>query len=148
MDIRNMRREDMGQTYRIACSSLDQYYTPDVFEFFLMQWPKGQIVACLPSGKVVGFLCGALLTNDRSAISLLAVDEEYRNLGIGNDLLENFKMASMLHGCRMIQLEVRNENTGARMFYKKHGFLETEILDDFYNDHGTAVRMMSSAYPE
>jgi [ribosomal protein S18]-alanine N-acetyltransferase len=144
--VRKMRREDIGAVYRITCASLDQYYVPETFNFFILQWPNGQLVSCDNMGKPIGFLCGALLNNNRSTISLIAVDDRYRKTGVGDQLLKEFKMASVLHGCSMIQLEVRDSNISAREFYKKRGFIETEFLPDFYTDHGNAVRMMGSPY--
>jgi ribosomal protein S18 acetylase RimI-like enzyme len=139
--IRQMRHEDISHVYTITCCSLDQYYTPDVFNFFLIQWPAGQLVACDLTGKVVGYLSGAILAGNRASVSLFAVDRIHRHMGVGNQLLEVFKTACIMSGCGVIQLEVRESNTDAIQFYQKRGFIETEHIYDFYTDHGNAVRM-------
>lgn len=144
--IRKMKNDDLGAVYRITCASLDQYYVPEVFSFFIAQWPNGQLVSCDPTGRVIGFICGALLENNRATISLFAIDEHHRGMGVGNELLKEFKIASVVRGCSMIQLEVRDTDPETIMFYKKRGFIETEFLEDFYTDHGNAFRMMASPH--
>ncbi len=144
--IRRMRNEDAGAVYRITCASLDQYYVPEVFSFFIAQWPNGQLVSCDLTGRVIGYICGALLENNRATISLFAVDEQHRGMGVGNELLKEFKIASVVRGCSMIQLEVRDTDPETIMFYKRRGFIETEFLEDFYTDHGNAFRMMASPH--
>jgi len=143
MIIRQMRREDIGQVYRIICSCLDEYYVPETLNFFIMQWSKGQLVACDTVGKIHGFLCSAMLDNGKCTISLFAVDPMNQNMGIGNDLLNEFRKTAMMHGLNAIQLEVRECNSKAIRFYEKRGFLKTGFLEHFYNDGGNAFRMIS-----
>lgn len=144
--IRHMRPEDADQVYRIICESLDQYYAPEIASFFLAQWPKGQLVFCDAAGKIHGFLSGALLVKNITAVSMFAVEKEYRNRGIGTQLLNAFRRESAMRGCMLIQLEVREENGGAIRFYERNGFTKTELLLAFYDDDGNAVRMISSPY--
>ncbi|WP_235584882.1 hypothetical protein [Candidatus Methanomethylophilus sp. 1R26] len=41
-------------------SSLDQYFLPSVVDYFMLQWPFGQLVAVDPLGRIVGYLAGAV----------------------------------------------------------------------------------------
>ncbi|MCK9323083.1 MAG: N-acetyltransferase [Candidatus Methanomethylophilaceae archaeon] len=145
MIVRQMRLEDKGPAYRITCASLDEYYAPEVFSYFMMQWPKGQLVACDYTGKVVGYILGSLLEG-RSMVPLFAVDEPMRGKGVGDQLLKEFKLRSIIDGRPLIQLEVRAKNLDSLNFYKKRGFVEVEYMPDFYVDHGDAIRLICTAY--
>lgn len=141
--IRQMKPADAGPVYRLVCACLDQYYVPEIINFFISQWPKGQFVSCDVSGKINGFICGCLHTGNMSGITMLAVDESCRNRKIGRDLLNAFRNESVMRGCTTIRLEVREENIGAIKFYERNGFLKTEFLLSFYDDGGNGVRMIS-----
>ena len=41
MEIRIMRETDANGAYSVMVSSLDEYYAPEVVQYFLMQWPAG-----------------------------------------------------------------------------------------------------------
>lgn len=142
--VRRMESSDIPQVYRIACSALDQCYARGLFGFLMFQWSRGQLVSCDMFGEVTGFICGTLLRDDLASISLFAVDAAHRREGAGTALLEAFAAACARQGCRLMQLEVRLENESTRGFYRRRGFTDTELLTDFYTDHGNAVRMIRS----
>ena len=62
-------------------------------------------------------------------------------MGIGRQLLDAFRMRAMMEGQVYITLEVRTSNEAARRFYRKNGFLESDILIGYYRDGGDGVRM-------
>ena len=72
---------------------------------------------------------------------LFGVLPEYRNAGIGKQLLDALRMRSMFEGQRSIELEVRISNVSARRFYRRNGFIEVDILSGYYRDGGDGVRM-------
>ena len=141
--IRRMRSSDVDSVYNISCLSLDEYYVPDVFSFFMAEWPSGQLVSCDPVGNVTGFICGSQLTSDKASILMFAVNPRHRNMGIGSELLQEFRMVTSMERKRIIQLEVRPSNFGAISFYEKKGFHISDQLPNFYNNGGNALRMVS-----
>ena len=141
MIIREFRIEDSEELYEMSMESFDEYYRPEVFYSFFLQWPAGQLVACDFAGKPVGFISAAKLFDGRARILLFAVRPEYRKKGIGYRLLAAFRMKAMMEGIRSITLEVRPVNESARKFYKKNGFMETEVLPNYYQDGGDGIRM-------
>ena len=137
-----MSEQDFSRVYSITLRSLDEYYVPEVLSYFMAQWPRGQLVACTFSGKVIGFICGSHLGPDRVGIALFAVDDEFRCQGVGSKLLAALKRYASMEGAYTVQLEVRRENSEAIKFYKSRGFIITETLPSFYNNGGDAIRMI------
>jgi len=141
MMIREYDHRDSCRLYEISCSSLDQTYNEGMFAYFHMQWPKGQIVACDYSGRPMGFISTARIDMSHARIMMFAVDRGYRSTGIGSKLLTELKRVAMMNGINNISLEVRSTNTNAIDFYRKRGFVASEILENYYTDGGDAVKM-------
>lgn len=144
MIIRQMSEYDLPRVYSIALRSLDEYFAPEIFSYFLKQWPYGQMVACSVDGGVVGFICGSRLGPDRIGIALLAVEKFHRFQGIGSELLSALRRRAIAEGAFTVQLEVRTENTAVIDFYKARGFIASEMLPSFYNNGGDAIRMIGA----
>ena len=72
---------------------------------------------------------------------LFAMDTSVQGRGKGSELLDALIMQARMDRIRYITLEVRAENSRARSFYKKHGFMELDTMPYYYNDGGDAVRM-------
>ncbi|MCL2786833.1 MAG: GNAT family N-acetyltransferase [Methanomassiliicoccaceae archaeon] len=141
MMIREYEERDSERLYEILLSSLDESYREEMFSFFRMQWPKGQLVACDFAGRPVGFIFTTKVDDRHVRIMMFAVDSAHRSMGIGSKLLVDLMRAAMMNGMTHISLEVRPSNMRAIGFYKRHGFAPTEILRSYYNDGGDAVRM-------
>ena len=141
--IRDYMEGDSDDLYQIALCSFDEYYQPEVFDYFRSQWRQGQLVACDVTGEVVGFISAVKEQGRRVRIMLFGVRPEYRNQGIGRMLLDNLRMKALLEGNISISLEVRTSNEDARRFYRRNGFMETDILHQFYRDGGDAVKMVA-----
>ena len=139
--IRDFMEGDTDALYDIALRSFDEYFDPSVFNYFRTQWRTGQLVACDVTGKPVGFIAGTRVESRKVRIMLFGVLPEYRNRGIGKQLLDAFRMRAMLEGYISIILEVRTSNIEARRFYLRNGFRETDILLRYYRDGGDGVRM-------
>ena len=127
-------------------SSLDQYFLPSVVDYFMLQWPFGQLVAVDPLGRIVGYLAGARLGEGRANIALFCVDSSCRGRGIGSELLERFRTEARMDGATSIQLDVRETNPAAIRFYSRRGFMPIERMEHLYDDGGTGIRMIASVY--
>lgn len=142
-----MTANDIEDVFAVLNLNLDDYFAPEVVEFFLAQWPEGQFVAEKVTGGIAGALCGARLGGGRASISLLAVDAASRSRGAGRMLLEALRRECMMEGIGTIQLEVRTTNLNAIEFYARHGFAISETLPRYYNDGGDGYRMVSATFP-
>ena len=142
MIVRDFRQSDISDLYRIASLSLDEEYAPEIFDYFRLQWPAGQLVVCLPDGRVVGFISSSKMDMSTAKIMLFAMDHNYRGSGAGTRLLDALKMKARMEGIRTMILEVRPTNMRAVSFYRHRGFVPAGVLERFYNDGGPAIRMI------
>jgi ribosomal-protein-alanine N-acetyltransferase len=141
MIVREYVESDSDRLYEILCSSLDESYNQEMLSYFHLQWPKGQLVACDFAGRPIGFVCASKIDDRHAKIMLFAVDRDHRSMGLGSKLLIALRRVSMMNGIDHLSLEVRPSNMRAINFYKRHGFVATEILKRYYNDGDDAVRM-------
>ena len=144
IQIRGFMIGDSDELFNIALRSFDEYFEPSVFSYYDTQWHNGQLVACDITGKPIGFITSERMGSRKVRILLFGVLPEYRNMGIGRQLLDAFRMRAMLEGNISISLEVRTSNQSARRFYKRNGFIETDILPRYYRDGGDGVRMTAA----
>lgn len=140
--IRELRKNDIPYIYNITLRSLDESYSPDIFNYFRMQWPSGQLVACDVVGIPVGYI-NAIREDDKARIMMFAVSPEYRGHGVGKRLLTAFRNKALMEGVRTMTLEVRDTNGKAIRFYERNGFRPYGVKENFYNDGGSAVTMVA-----
>jgi ribosomal-protein-alanine N-acetyltransferase len=141
MMIREYDPIDSDRLYEILCGSLDEHFAKEMFSYFFIQWPKGQLVACDFRGRPIGFISASALDASHARIMMFAVDRGHRSMGIGSMLLNQLKRTAIMNGIKYISLEVRPSNMRAINLYKRHGFVPVEILRNYYNDGGDAVKM-------
>lgn len=134
--IRPVRYDDLPAVMHIAEETLTLSYTHD---FFVGMWqlsPEHFLVA-EREGTVVGFILGVLTDVATLRILLLCVAPRWQRRGIGSQLLQRICTPDL----RQVYLEVRDDNQGAIAFYRRHGFVVTEQLPDFYPDGTAGYRM-------
>ncbi|MCK9368566.1 GNAT family N-acetyltransferase [Candidatus Dojkabacteria bacterium] len=104
---------------------------------------NGIVLKAIVDGKVVGYLCGGWLRKYPfrkeklfAELENMYVEEEFRNNGIGKQLVEEFEKWCKTKGVETITVECVYENEKALKFYNTKGFknhsvkLEKRILDD------------------
>ena len=141
IQIRGYMKGDSDDLFNIAMNSFDEFFDPSIFSYYDSQWHNGQLVACDITGKPIGFITSDRVGSRKVRILLFGVLPEYRNNGVGKQLLDAFRMRAMMEGYISITLEVRTSNQSARRFYRRNGFVETDILPHYYRDGGDGVRM-------
>ncbi len=77
----------------------------------------------------------------RAHLSLLGVHPEHQRRGIGRSLLAWLEKTALLAGVRVIELELRESNHGARRFYRELGYTEIGHVPGYYRGIETAIRM-------
>jgi len=71
----------------------------------------------------------------------LIVHPTARGRGVAAALLEHAEQAALDCGCLLMRLEVREDNLAALRLYQKHGYQVIGRTADYYQDHGSAIRM-------
>ncbi len=90
---------------------------------------------------IVGYV-GMWVILEEAHITNIAVDPDYRRLGIGRLMLETMFDRAREHGATRMTLEVRVSNISAQNLYKKLGFAERGIRKGYYTDiHEDAIIM-------
>jgi len=79
---------------------------------------------------------------DEAEMQSLAVAPEMRRRGVGAALLAASLEAARERGATQMHLEVREGNTAARGFYRKHGFSESGRRRLYYRDPEEAAVLM------
>lgn len=98
---------------------------------------KGIILVAEQDQKLIGFVC--LLgpsggTPDKKSdaayafMSDLFVDPEYRNQGVGRQLIEKVEEQARTMGADNVALRVAVDNTGPRRFYTKNQYQEKFVV--------------------
>lgn len=99
-----------------------------------------QMLAAADQRELAGFIIGRLVPSSSVTTGL---DAEIYNIGVSRSLQRSGVGSRLLHEfisrCRKkhvfaVWLEVRALNSGALIFYKRHGFEEFTIRPCFYRD--------------
>lgn len=122
--IRQMKLSDINSVMELNIKFLPENYYK---EFWLECFDKGKNNSFVAS--VSGVIVGYVLSNKETIVSF-AVDDRYRNNGIGINLLYHC-LNSLKIGEKII-LYCRSNNKNALSLYKKIGFNIYEIISDYY----------------
>ena len=149
MDNISIRKANMADLFEI------QKLNKDLFELeynnfdstLIEDWPLTQegkeyfenaikndivLVACV-DGKIVGYLAGTLNSqysynnSIQAELDKMCIMSEYRKLGIGSKLFEEFKKICKGNKINEIKVVASYNNLNAIEFYKRNGFKETEL---------------------
>lgn len=99
-----------------------------------------------------GTLSGYVLVLFHAGTSLarmysIAVDSACRGEGVASALIEAAETAALARGCVYMRLEVRPDNAGAMALYRKHGYRQFGVVDDYYEDRTDAYRFEKLMVP-
>jgi len=94
-------------------------------------------------GQFAGFSI-ASLGDARAHLVLLAVEKEWRNQGIGRELLNWQIRAAQIAGLSDMSLEVRAANNAALRFYSAADFRKVRVIPRYYSGLEDAIRLRLS----
>lgn len=130
--LRWMIGRDMEQVLLLEKRSFDNPWT--ALEFGNMMRDNNSIgmVAVNEYDKVLGYMIYGLHKN-RLHLMNFAVHPDHQRIGIGKQMID--KLKSKLHPDRRnrINLEVRETNLAAQLFFKAMGFRAVNILKNYYD---------------
>ena len=93
----------------------------------LSQNPFGKILVYKKNNRIIAYLYYSEIY-ERVEINNIELEEQYRNMGIGTELLK--KLTELVQ--KSISLEVRINNYNAIKLYKKFNFQEKAIRKGYY----------------
>ncbi len=131
---------DLAQILEIEAASFPgDPYTGDLFLRYHRRCPDGFLVA-----RHCNCLAGYIITcrqGSRAEIISVAVAPERRRAGIGGALLHHALVKLAGAGVATVGLMVRATDCGAIAFYRKFGFQEAGMVNNYYADGADALRM-------
>ena len=141
-----IRLATAGDALRIATMSRD------LIEYGLgWSWTASQVVRRIhgrhsnvivseEKAEVVGFAV-MIYADGFAHLELLGVHPARRLRGIGGGLIGWLEKTVLASGLGVVYLETRQENVGARKFYKRLGYQVVQRVPCFYRGRETAIRM-------
>ncbi len=113
------------------------------------QGPQRQFpLSIFPFGRsgprdVVGY-CGVWVMLDEAHITTIAVDPDYRRLGLGQLLIIQMARIALQARATRMTLEVRMSNEHAQALYRKYGFSDGGVRPRYYSDDFEDALIMRS----
>lgn len=101
-----------------------------------------EFMAVERNGELVAY--GLVLFHGSTHLARLysiAVADKARGLGIGRSLLRALETASAARDRYFMRLEVAKDNAAAISLYESEGYGAFDEIEDYYEDHRTALRM-------
>lgn len=144
-EVRELRRGDLGALAAIEAKSFTrEAYSIETFERLARDHGDGFLVATI-FGQMVGYAAGYV--NGRiGEIDSMAIDPEFRGLGIARKLVKTLCAVLEDQGAEGIRLEVRVTNHGAIRLYEELGFAIAEPVQDYYGPGEHAYRMRAAPH--
>ena len=140
-----MKETDLGEVMSIEINAFPEPWTPLAYVSELRYNDAAYyIVAKDENNHVIGYVgWWEALEQKQATIMHIAVKSNVRKNGTGTKLLEYACSHAGQNGCIAMNLLVRSQNTPARAFYKKNGFIEVGTTADYYRcpkDDGIAMQ--------
>lgn len=138
-----MRAEDIPAVHAIESASFPTPWPPYAFRGELETNRMAHYLVVRAGERVVGY-AGIWLMVDEAHVTTFAVLPAYRRRGIGGRLLsELIELAADL-GARVVTLEVRLSNAGARQLYQRFGFRPLGVRPRYYSDNGEDALILTT----
>jgi ribosomal-protein-alanine N-acetyltransferase len=133
-----MQEQDLDRVLQIEHKS---FANPWRRSFFLADINR-QDALCIVAENQTGII-GYLIAwgRDELHIANIAVAPEWRNQGVGTQLMARALQFGKEQGAESVYLEVRMSNTAAQRFYRRFGFVPTYIRRGYYENGEDALVM-------
>nr|XP_023012252.1 N-alpha-acetyltransferase 30-like [Leptinotarsa decemlineata] len=134
----------MPMIMKIIQKDLSEPYSIYTYRYFIHNWPKLCFLAMCEGECVGAIVCKLDLHRKvikRGYIAMLAVDQKYRKLRIGSNLVR-MAISEMLQGnADEVVLETEVTNKPALQLYEKLGFVRDKRLFRYYLNGVDALRL-------
>lgn len=140
--IRRMRPEDIPAVHAIDELSFSLPWPERSFKFEATENPAARAWVAEADGRVIAMLVLWLIV-DEAHIATIATHPDFRQQGIGKQLLVQALTAARTEGAQLAFLEVREGNIAAQNLYFKYGFEVTGRRPKYYKDNNEDALLMT-----
>lgn len=138
MFVRRFRGYDLDRILSIENAVFSQPFSEDTIIGLLS---IGAVILVATVDEYVVAYIQFWVKNNEGHILSIACDPEYHNQGISTKLMERTLEVFELAQISLVKLEVRTSNIKAIQFYKKLGFQEEYIKENYYENNENAIIM-------
>ena len=128
---RLMKESDVETVARIEAESISENWSSKSFRDALNN-ENACFLICENGNTLKGYI-GMWISADEAEITNVAVDKDFRRIGVGKGLIEKLKEVGIEKGIKSFFLEIREGNEAARKLYEKCGFKEVGVRRGFYS---------------
>lgn len=128
-----MLEADLAQVVEIEKASMPSPWSKELFEEELHRDAAQYFVAEV-DGKVAGYM-GYWEAPEEAHIINLAIGPEFRQKGLGLQMMDYCLGFASKRGAKLATLEVRQSNEAAQRLYEKAGFRTVAIRKKYYSDN-------------
>ena len=127
---RLMESRDVLGVFKVDQACFSHNWTQDSYEAETKNILSNYIVAEV-DGEIIGF-GGFWQVIDEAHITNIAVMADYRQTGVGQNIINAMLAQALAKGCVAMTLEVRGDNQPAINFYLKNQFTREGRRKDYY----------------
>ncbi|MGN1185502.1 MAG: GNAT family N-acetyltransferase [Methanobrevibacter wolinii] len=140
MIIRKFQEKDLKRVHEIEKMSFETSYGVDMI-LKLFKMGTGFLVSEDNNGYVTGYVIFWIKEENQGHIISIAVDENFRNTGIGTQLLYRAILILRTCGLEQVNLEVNANHLNVVEFYKNFGFVIDRKVPHYYENDAPAYVM-------
>jgi [ribosomal protein S18]-alanine N-acetyltransferase len=133
MNFRPMLAVDLDQVTEIEKVSMPSPWSKELFEEELKREQAHYFV--MEEGNQVAGYMGYWEAPEEAHIITLAIHPDFRNRGLGRQMIDSCMGFAVKRGARLATLEVRESNDAAHRLYEKCGFRTIAIRKKYYSDN-------------
>lgn len=101
---------------------------------YMLEIANSVTVVAVSEDRVVGYASVYFRKNSKiSHLESIAVDPDFQGRGLGKTLLDEVEKVSMDMNCTLIVLETFERNSAALRLYERSGYVEREVVPDYYH---------------
>ncbi|MGB4984788.1 MAG: ribosomal protein S18-alanine N-acetyltransferase [Erysipelotrichaceae bacterium] len=119
-----------------------EFYNADNFKYEISENPFSRNILAYEDDQLIGYIF-YWLTFEQGQLIKIAVDEGYRQKGLGSQLMAMMIKDLQDNECESISLEVRVSNIVGQKFYEKNDFLVLNIRKNYYSDNNEDALLMA-----
>ena len=142
LTFRKMTMDDVETVAAIEFESFSLPWTLEDFWYETIRKDSISIVAEF-DGQIVAYAC-VWISFDEADVANIAVDEKFRERGIGTKLFAEIIRLVKLRGVNALTLEVRVSNTAAIKLYENFGLRSVGHRKGYYEDGEDALIMWNT----